>query len=69
MSDLRESGSIEQDADVVIFLYRKDEDDRESVTLKIAKHRNGKLGDFDLFFRGDRVRFYGMEMRRSQNIA
>jgi len=69
LSDLRESGSIEQDADVVIFLYRKDEDDRESVTLKIAKHRNGKLGDFDLFFRGDRVRFYGMEMRRSQNIA
>jgi len=64
LSDLRESGSIEQDADVVMFLYRKDEDIRESVSLKIAKHRNGALADIDLFFRGDRVRFYGMETRR-----
>jgi replicative DNA helicase len=64
LSDLRESGSIEQDADVVMFLYRKDEDVRESVNLKIAKHRNGALADIDLFFRGDRVRFYGMETRR-----
>lgn len=64
LSDLRESGSIEQDADVVMFLYRKDEDIRESVNLKIAKHRNGALADVDLFFRGDRVRFYGMESRR-----
>ncbi len=63
LSDLRESGSIEQDADVVMFLYRKDDDIRESVSLKIAKHRNGALGDIELFFRGDRVRFYGMEKR------
>jgi len=63
LSDLRESGSIEQDADVVMFLYRKDDDIREQVTLKIAKHRNGALGDVELFFRGDRVRFYGMEKR------
>lgn len=69
LSDLRESGSIEQDADVVMFLYRKDDDIRESVTLKIAKHRNGGLGDIELFFRGDRVRFYGMEHRRNQNVA
>ncbi len=64
LSDLRESGSIEQDADVVLFLYRKDEDIRESVSLKIAKHRNGSVGDVDLYFKGDRIKFYGMESRR-----
>lgn len=64
LSDLRESGSIEQDADVVMFLYRKDDDLRESVTLRIAKHRNGGLGDIELYFRGDRVKFFGMENRR-----
>lgn len=64
LSDLRESGSIEQDADVVMFLYRKDDDIREAVTLKIAKHRNGGLDDVELFFQGDRIRFYGMETRR-----
>lgn len=63
LSDLRESGSIEQDADVVMFLYRKDDDIRESVSLKIAKHRNGSVGEVELFFRGDRIKFYGMETR------
>lgn len=64
LSDLRESGSIEQDADVVMFLYRPDDDIREQVKLKIAKHRNGSPGDVDLYFRGDRIRFYGMEATR-----
>lgn len=63
LSDLRESGSIEQDADIVMFLYRKDDDIREAVSLKIAKHRNGALGEIELFFRGDRIKFYGMEKR------
>lgn len=67
LSDLRESGSIEQDADVVMFLYREDDDERENVKLSIAKHRNGALRQIDLFFRGDRVRFFGVERR--QNIA
>ena len=67
LSDLRESGSIEQDADVVMFLYRKDDDIRESVTLKVSKHRNGGLGEVELFFRGDRIRFYGMENRKASN--
>lgn len=64
LSDLRESGSIEQDADVVMFLYRKDEDVRENVNLKIAKHRNGALDDIPLFYQGNRLKFYGMETRR-----
>ncbi len=64
LSDLRESGSIEQDADVVMFLYRKDDDIREAVSLKIAKHRNGSVGDIDLYFRGERIKFYGMETRK-----
>lgn len=65
LSDLRESGSIEQDADVVMFLYREDDDDRESVKLSIAKHRNGPLKQIDLYFKGDRIRFYGMERRQN----
>jgi replicative DNA helicase len=65
LSDLRESGSIEQDADLVMFLYRKDEDIRESVSLKVAKHRNGGLAEIDLYFRGDRIKFYGMETQRT----
>ncbi|MBD3279590.1 MAG: replicative DNA helicase [Candidatus Pacebacteria bacterium] len=67
LSDLRESGSIEQDADVVMFLYRKDEEMRESMSLRVSKHRNGPLGEIDLFFRGDRIRFYGMESRGVSN--
>ncbi len=64
LSDLRESGSIEQDADVVMFLYREDPEDIESVKLNIAKHRNGGLRTIDLRFRGDRVRFYGVDKSR-----
>ncbi|HBD02242.1 TPA: replicative DNA helicase [Candidatus Collierbacteria bacterium] len=64
LSDLRESGSIEQDADVVMFLYREDVEDLESVKLSIAKHRNGPLRTIDLKFRGERVKFYGMDKSR-----
>ncbi len=64
LSDLRESGSIEQDADVVMFLWREDDDKLENVNLDIAKHRNGSVGQIQLFFKGDRVRYYGMESRR-----
>jgi replicative DNA helicase len=64
LSDLRESGSIEQDADVVMFLYREDPEDLENVKLNIAKHRNGALRTVDLRFRGDRIRFYGVDKGR-----
>ena len=55
LSDLRESGSIEQDADVVMFLHREDEEVRESVTCSIEKHRNGQTGQFNLYFNGNRL--------------
>lgn len=64
LADLRESGSIEQDADVVMFLWRDDEENLENVTLDIAKHRNGPLASIKLYFRGDRIRFYGRETKR-----
>lgn len=68
LSDLRESGSIEQDADVVMFLYREETEQdnwgKQIITkLRIAKHRNGPLGEIDLIFRGDRIRFYGIEKK------
>ena len=64
LADLRESGSIEQDADVVMFLYREDEENLESIKLWIAKHRNGQTRLMDLYFRGDRIKFYGVEKKR-----
>lgn len=55
MADLRESGSIEQDADIVMFLYREDYYEQEStkknhVEISIAKNRSGTIGDFELLF-------------------
>jgi replicative DNA helicase len=70
LADLRESGAIEQDADVVMFIYREDREEGEKWTpnvmtkLLIAKHRNGPLGEIDFMFRGDRIKFYGMEKKR-----
>src|SRR3989344_6247687 len=66
LSDLRESGSIEQDADVVMFMWREDEEDLENMTLDIAKHRNGPLRSIKLRFRGDRIRFYSVEGKRKE---
>ena len=67
LADLRESGAIEQDADVVMFLYYEDETEdlldqtKRIIKLYIAKHRNGPTGEMDLMFRGDRVKFYSVE--------
>lgn len=67
LADLRESGSIEQDSDVVMFLYQEKENEelldtsKRIIKLLIAKHRNGPTGEVDLMFRGDRVRFYSIE--------
>jgi replicative DNA helicase len=66
LSDLRESGAIEQDADMVLFIYRPEyygltEEDGESTKgksiISIAKHRNGKLGDVTLKFIGQYAKF------------
>jgi replicative DNA helicase len=65
LADLRESGAIEQDADVVMFIYREDQDDFENIKLSVAKHRNGPLGEVDLRFVGERRRFYSIEKTRS----
>ena len=67
LADLRESGAIEQDADVVMFLWREDQDDTENYYLDIAKHRNGPLDQIKLFFRGDRIRFYEVEGKRKKS--
>ncbi|MBU1127216.1 MAG: replicative DNA helicase [Patescibacteria group bacterium] len=60
------SGAIEQDADVVMFLYREDDEDLENINLEIAKHRNGPLRRIHLRFRGDRIKFYSAERRREE---
>jgi len=66
LSDLRDSGAIEQDADVVLFIYREDKDKRDSerkniADLIIAKHRNGPVGKIELFFNESQVSFKSLE--------
>jgi len=66
LSDLRESGAIEQDADVVLFLYRDDYYDQESEKknigeLIIAKHRNGPTGNIELVFKKEFTKFLNKE--------
>lgn len=66
LADLRESGAIEQDADVVMFIYREDPEKMEQVSLDIQKHRNGPVGEIPLVFRAERTKFYGMEKTRTK---
>jgi replicative DNA helicase len=67
LSDLRDSGSIEQDADVVMFIHREDRMLREESTkpniaeIMIEKHRNGATGTVELFFDGARTTFLSIE--------
>ncbi len=68
LSDLRESGSIEQDADVVMFIYRDevynpDTDRRNIADIIIAKHRNGPVGQISLFFQAAQTRYRDLELR------
>ncbi len=70
LSDLRESGSIEQDADVVMFLFRPEyykSDEKPGIAeVIVAKHRNGPTGTIELRFRRDHTRFYNLETRRPE---
>lgn len=67
LSDLRESGSIEQDADLVMFLHRVDyykkpeEEDTNITELIIRKHRHGAIGTIELYFDGARSRFMSLD--------
>jgi len=66
LADLRESGSIEQDADIVAFLYREDyynpETDRQHIAdLILAKHRNGPTGRIELYFHPEKLKFLSLD--------
>lgn len=68
LSDLRESGSIEQDADLVIFIYRDElynpETERQHIAdVILAKHRNGAKGEVEVYFDGARTRYLNLERR------
>lgn len=68
LADLRESGAIEQDADVVIFLYTQEEEfsPQRLVKVNVAKHRNGPVGEKELLFRGDRIKFFNVEHTKAE---
>lgn len=73
LPDLRESGSIEQDADVVLFIYREDRDkkdtDRKNIAdIIIAKHRNGPIGKINLYFDNNSVSFKNLEKNIAQSL-
>ena len=68
LSDLRESGAIEQDADIVMFLYRddyynKDSEKKDIAEVIIAKHRGGSLGTIELLWLGNYTKFVNLEKR------
>jgi len=62
-NDILVHNSIEQDSDVVMFLYREEDDNLENIALDIAKHRNGPLRNIKLRFKGDRIRFYSRDTK------
>ncbi len=71
LSDLRESGSIEQDADVVMFLYREDREkpdtpNKNIVEVHIAKHRNGPIGKLSLYFDENSTTFKSLENTQAE---
>ncbi len=70
LSDLRESGSIEQDADIVMMMYRDDyyneDSDRQGICdIYIRKHRNGPTGRVELLFKKEQMRFYDIDKQHS----
>jgi replicative DNA helicase len=68
LSDLRDSGSLEADADLVMFLWQKDAQDRKDrvVRLKLAKHRNGPTAEMELLFENELTRFRDLGETRTE---
>ncbi len=71
LSDLRESGSLEQDSDVVLFIHREDrykpDTPRKNIAdILIAKHRNGPIGKIELYFDEQRVTFRNLEKKQQE---
>lgn len=71
LSDLRESGSLEQDADVVLFIYREDyyeeDTDRKNIAdIIVAKNRHGAIGTVSLYFRKELTLFRNLEIQRTE---
>ena len=71
LSDLRESGALEQDADIVSFLYREDyynkeTEDQHITEVIVAKHRNGPTGTVRLYFKGEYTLFMNLDTRHSE---
>ncbi len=74
LSDLRDSGSIEQDADIVLMMYREDyyeeDSDRPGMTdIYIRKHRNGPTGRVELHFKREQMRFYDVDKAHSRHAG
>jgi replicative DNA helicase len=76
LSDLRDSGSIEQDADVVMFIHREDKMNKDQPSerpniaeILVEKHRNGPVGSCELFFDGQHVRFLNLDTHHNSFSA
>jgi len=73
LADLRESGSIEQDADVVMFIFREDYYEKDTERKNIAdilikKHRNGPIGEVELYFVPEQLSFKDLEKKRTERV-
>jgi replicative DNA helicase len=72
LSDLRESGSIEQDADIVMFIYRDEvynpDSDRKNIAdIIVAKHRNGPIGQVSLYFMAAQTLYRDLDLRTADD--
>lgn len=75
LSDLRDSGSIEQDADVVMFIHREDKMNKDQpaerpniAEILVEKHRNGAVGSCELYFDGQHVRFLNLDTHHASAL-
>jgi replicative DNA helicase len=74
LSDLRDSGEIEQDSDLVMFIYREEYYDKESerpgeADIIVAKHRNGPVGQVSLYFQASQTRYRDLDLQRTPDYT